>query len=89
MTNLQELYKSKGLDSLKEEISKYSTSQLFEELDDTIQLDILNVSHEKWVIDLMHEKKYIYVLYRNFKNAYDYLKLRPRRANVLLVRSSE
>lgn len=57
MTKLQELYKSKGLDALKEEISKYSTSQLFEELDDTIQFDILNANHEKWVIDLMNEKK--------------------------------
>ena len=57
-TNLHSFAMEYGWTELAEKISAMSTSQLFSELDDTIQMDLLKVSHEEWA--LMRSQKIVY-----------------------------
>lgn len=47
-----------GWTELAEKLKTLDTSQLFSELDDTIQIDLLKISHENW--NLMRSQKVVY-----------------------------
>lgn len=47
-----------GWTEMEKKIAQLDTAQLFAELDDTIQLDILGASHEEWA--LIRSKKFVY-----------------------------
>lgn len=53
MTELYEMSR----DEMLEEIKSMGTARLLAELDDTIQLDMLKMSHEKW---LTYQDKKVY-----------------------------
>lgn len=52
-----------------EKIKAMETSALFEELDDTIQFDVLNMSNEKWL--LCSDKKVYQEIIRELKRRID------------------
>ena len=57
-TELHKFAMEHGWTELQKEIEKLDTARLFEELDDTIQMDMLGVSTEEWVF--MRSKKIVY-----------------------------
>lgn len=48
-----------GWTELHNKLETLDTGRLFSELDDTIQMDILNVSNEEWAF--MRSKKFVYM----------------------------
>lgn len=62
MTELYELYKSKGRDELIKNVRSMSDGRLLSELDDTIQIDVMNIDAEEWA---SHDRKKVYTVIKN------------------------
>ena len=57
-TELHAFLMENGLTELSKKLETIDTGQLFAELDDTVQMDILGVSHEEWTF--MRSQKAVY-----------------------------
>ncbi len=55
----------------KEKIKKMETSRLFAELDDTIQMDIMNISNEEW-LNYADKKVYLAIVRELKERLYKY-----------------
>ena len=58
-TELHAFVMENGLTDLMRKLENIDNEQLFQELDDTIQMDILGASNEEWI--LMRSKKIVYL----------------------------
>lgn len=57
-TSLHAMAMEKGWTELAREVEQMDTARLFAELDDTVQIDMMNVSSEEWA--LIRSKKAVY-----------------------------